>query len=85
MKKYNCVFGICMFYLFIYLLIFYLRDENNTILFKEGEKKEERMTKWWTHRRQKKEFRLVNGLHYFQLIYKKTIHQCYFKTKNYYG
>jgi len=32
-------------YVFLFFFI-YLRDENNTILFKEGEKKEERMTKW---------------------------------------
>ena len=34
--------------------------------------------------REKKKFSLVNGLHDFQLIYKKIIQQHYLKTKNWY-
>ena len=34
--------------------------------------------------REKKKFGLINGLHDFQLIYKKIIQQHYLKTKNWY-
>ena len=58
-------------------MLFYLRREK-----KKEKKMREKYKVVLVGKKEKKKFSLVNRSCDFQLIYKKTIQQCYLKTKN---
>ena len=76
MKKYNCRFSMCMWFLLLY------GNEKNVILLKERDKKRKRKKREGQNGGPigEKEFSLVNGSHNLKLIYKRTTQQHYLKN-----